>query len=81
MSQDFLQKYPTIDDLRTRAKRRVPHFAWEFLESGTGVDAAMALNEQAFGRVRLNPRFVRGAFEPQFGIELFGMQYSVPFGI
>jgi L-lactate dehydrogenase (cytochrome) len=81
MSQEFLQKYPAISDLRARAKRRVPHFAWEFLESGTGADAAMALNEQAFARVHLNPRFVRGAFEPELETELFGTRYAVPFGI
>ena len=81
MSAEFLKKYPAISDLRARAKRRMPHFAWEFLESGTGADAAMALNEEAFARVRLNPRFVRGVFEPELETELFGTRYSVPFGI
>ena len=81
MSEAFLKKYPAVSDLRARAKRRIPHFAWEFLESGTGADAAMAHNESAFDQVRLNPRFVRGAFEPELETELFGTRYAVPFGI
>ena len=26
-------RYPSIADLRTRARRRIPHFVWEYLDS------------------------------------------------
>ncbi|MEM7320309.1 MAG: alpha-hydroxy-acid oxidizing protein, partial [Pseudomonadota bacterium] len=33
---DLDQAYPSVEDLRRRAKRRVPKFAFEYLDSGTG---------------------------------------------
>lgn len=31
-------KYPSLNDLKKRAKRRLPHFAWEYLDSATGAE-------------------------------------------
>ena len=41
---DLHQRYPGLDDLKRRAKRRLPRFVWDYLDSGTGAEAARARN-------------------------------------
>ena len=48
-------RYPAISDLRKRARGRTPHFAFEYLDSGTGMEVAKALNERALQRITLVP--------------------------
>ena len=44
------QRYPAISDLRARARRRVPHFVWEYLNSGTGSEASLRRNPDVPGQ-------------------------------
>lgn len=81
MNNSLASRYPSIDDLRRKAKRRIPHFAWEYLDSGTGDEHCLARNRQAFADVTLTPQFMQGAFEPQISTRLFGIDYSAPFGV
>jgi L-lactate dehydrogenase (cytochrome) len=81
MSLELMHRYPAISDLQALARRRMPRFAWEFLDSGTGEDGAKARNEEAFASVTLTPRFMRGQFEPTISTTLFGTSYAAPFGI
>lgn len=81
MSLDLSQRYPSISDLRARARRRVPHFAWEFVESGTGDDDGVQHNRDAFRAIKLTPSFMQGQFEPDLTTTLFGTRYRAPFGI
>ena len=39
-----LQKYPSIEDLKSRAFKRVPHIGWEYLDMGTGDDKGVYRN-------------------------------------
>jgi L-lactate dehydrogenase (cytochrome) len=34
MKWEYNNNYPSIDDLRNKAKRKVPKFAFEYLEGG-----------------------------------------------
>ncbi len=77
----LMHRYPAVSYLRAPAKRRIPHLAWEFLDSGTGSDRCVVRNEAAFEAVRLVPRFLRGDFVPGTKTELFGIKYDAPFGI
>ena len=81
MSRPLEHRYPALSDLEQLARRRMPRFAWEFLDSGTGRDQAAAHNKAAFANVRLMPRFMQGEFEPRIDTELFGVSYAAPFGI
>ena len=50
--------YPTIDHLRRRARRRVPHFAFEYGDGGSGKDdAGISRNWSAFDAIELVPRY------------------------
>jgi L-lactate dehydrogenase (cytochrome) len=77
----LLDRYPGIPWLREKARRRIPHFAWEFLESGTGLEALIDRNRAALDAVRLVPRFTQGAIRPDLATNLFGRTWSAPFGI
>lgn len=77
----LIQRYPAISDLEARAKKRIPFFAWEYLESGTGADQAVRLNNEALAAIRLVPQLMKGLLEPKVETELFGTTYSAPIGI
>ena len=74
-------KYQTVDDLRRRARRRTPRFAWEYLDSGEGDERASARNVEYLQRVLLTPRFLKGELQPDISTELFDMRHSLPVGI
>jgi L-lactate dehydrogenase (cytochrome) len=76
-----IHRYPSVADLRRKARGRIPFFAWEYLDSGTGGDHGVSRNEAAMQRITLTPRLMRGAFEPAIETELFGRRYAAPFGI
>lgn len=81
MNQQLLNKYPAISDLAAKAKRRIPHFAWEYLDSGTGIEDCVPRNRAAFSNVILTPKFMQGVFTPDTSTSLFGQDYELPFGV
>ena len=44
---DLHSKYPGLSDLRARAKRRIPKFVWEYLDSATGREILELLDRSA----------------------------------
>ena len=74
-------KYPSISFLEKKARTRIPHFAWEYLSSGTGQESLVRHNLAALDRVKMAPRVLPGRFQPDTKIELFGKHYDVPFGV
>ena len=46
-----MDRFPAIRDLERRARRRIPSFAWTYLESGTGDDVARDNNITAMQTV------------------------------
>lgn len=81
MNLDLYAKYPSIAHLARRAEKRIPFFAWEYLDSGTGSDHGIDRNLDAFRNVTLTPQFMKGQFEPEISTELFGVKYDAPFGV
>ncbi|MFG1271364.1 alpha-hydroxy acid oxidase [Xanthobacter flavus] len=74
------QLMPTLDYLDRAARRRIPRFAWDFLEGGTGADVGIAENRAALDAVKLVPRY--GTPGPvETGLDLFGTRYAAPLGI
>ena len=78
---DLDTAYPAIADLKARARRRIPHFAWEYLDSATGDETARARGEAALDAVRLMPHVLRGECTPDLSVRLFGRDHPLPFGI
>ena len=74
-------KYPRISDMKDKAIKRMPHFAAEYLLSGTGYDRAMDHNQEVLKNIFLTPRYVKGTVEADLRTKLFNRTYSAPFGI
>ncbi|MCC5986918.1 MAG: alpha-hydroxy-acid oxidizing protein [Pararhodobacter sp.] len=74
-------RYPALCDLRARARRRLPHFVWEYLDSATGSESVKGLNRAALDAIRLTPRVLAGPLSPGLGTTLLGQAYSAPYGI
>ncbi len=81
MAKPLMDTYPAVSDLEARAKRRIPHFAWEYLAAGTGADVARDRNVAAMEAVTFIPQLLKGVLSPHIGTELFGIHYSAPIGI
>ena len=74
------QHYPTIDDLRTRARRRVPRFGFDFVDGGATEEYCIERNTSAFQAIELLPHYcVDGKVTTS--TELFGKTYSAPIGV
>ena len=74
--------FPTIDYLRRGARRRLPHFAFEYGDGGSGKDdAGIKRNWAALDAVELMPRYGVMPSLPPCAVELFGRRYSAPIGI
>ena len=77
----LVDKYPRVSDMVGVAKRRMPHFAAEYLFAGTGYDEALENNRKAFNEVFLVPQYLKGTVNPNLKTKLFGYEYDVPFGM
>lgn len=74
-------KYPAIEDLARKAKKRIPKVAWEYLASGTGTEDLLDRNSLAFQKICFLPRFCKGPLEADIATSLFGQKYAAPIGI
>ena len=74
-------RYPAIADLKSAARRRIPHFVWEFLDSGTGDEATLRRNRAALDAVLLQPSILHGEFDPDLSTTFLGETFPLPFGI
>jgi (S)-mandelate dehydrogenase len=74
--------YPSVDYLRRRARRRIPHFAFEYADGGAGLgDAGIKRNWRAFDAVEMVPRYGVMPSLPPCDVELFGRHYAAPIGV
>ena len=76
-----LSDYPSVDDLRTKARKRVPKFAFEYLDGGCNEDVSITRNTNDIREVELQPRYLRNYGESSTKTSLFGIEYDAPFGI
>ncbi|MFK7947857.1 MAG: alpha-hydroxy acid oxidase [Saprospiraceae bacterium] len=77
----LFNQYPAIEDLAIKAKKRIPHVAWEYLQSGTGRESLTKRNIAAFDNITFTPKFCKGILNPKIETTLFGQQYNAPFGM
>jgi L-lactate dehydrogenase (cytochrome) len=78
---DLNLRFPALSDLCQRARRRIPHFAWEYLDSATGSESVKHLNRIALDAIRMCPSALDGEVFPDLTTTLLGQAQSAPFGI
>ena len=74
-------RHPTVAELNGLARRRVPSFAVDFLEGGTGEEASVARNRAALASVELVPRYGVDVAAVDPGVTLFGTRLAAPLAI
>ena len=78
---NLVDKYPRVSDMVNVAKRRMPHFAAEYLFAGTGYDEALINNRKVFNQIFLVPQYLKGTVNPNLKTKLFDYEYDAPFGM
>lgn len=78
---DLHSRYPALSDLRNKARRRLPRFVWEYLDSATGNETTKARNRAGLDRIGFLPSILHGEFEPDLSVTLFGKTLPRPYGI
>lgn len=78
---DLHAKYPALSDLRTAARRRIPHFVWEYLDSATGDELTAQRNREALDRILFKASILHGEFTPDLTTTFLGRGFPLPFGV
>jgi len=81
MAEFFNPKYPDIDFLREKARRRIPRFAFEYLDGGCNSEVNLRRNTAEIRDLQLRPYYLRNYEQIDIQTELFGKAYSAPFGM
>lgn len=74
-------KYPSIADLRSKAKSKMPKFAFEYLDGGCNNDDNLKKNTSDLRAVELIPEYLKPNVKVNLQTTLFGITYDAPFGI
>ena len=75
------KKTACVADLKKRAKRRIPGFAFDYVEGGCNSEVAVSGNRKALDAVKLRADYLVPYKAPDLTTELLGHSYSAPFGI
>lgn len=81
MSDYFNSQYPSVEDLRKKAKTRTPSFAFEYLDGGCNEDVSISRNTNEIREVQLQPRYLRNYGNSSTKTKILGMEFDAPFGI
>ncbi len=81
MAFPFNTEYPSIESLRERAKKRMPAFAFEYLDGGCNENINIRRNTDEIREIQLKPRYLKNYNISKLETELFGIKYDAPFGI
>jgi len=81
MSDAIDSRFPSIEHLRERARRRMPRFAFEYLEGGCNSEVNLRRNTEEIREIQLRPWYLRDYAGSDLTTELFGKTYDAPFGV
>jgi L-lactate dehydrogenase (cytochrome) len=81
MAISFDTRYPSVEDLRIKAQKKIPKFAFEYLDGGCNEDVNLIRNTSELREVQLKPNYLRDHKGSSLKTKLFGIEYDAPFGI
>ncbi|WP_295317686.1 alpha-hydroxy acid oxidase [Roseobacter sp.] len=76
-----LDRAASIEDLRLRARRRIPRFAFDLVDGGAESEHNLRRNSAAFEEISLTPRYMRDVARIDTRAGLFGQTFDLPFGM
>jgi L-lactate dehydrogenase (cytochrome) len=74
-------KYPDIPYLRAKAKKRIPGFAFDYLDGGCNAEINLDRNTREIREEQMIPYYLRGTKDIDMRVEVFGERYDAPFGV
>lgn len=81
MKLEYNPGYPSVEDLRNKAKKRIPGFAFDYLDGGCNEEVNLRKNTSEIREVELLPQYLKKHSGSDLKTELFGHIYNAPFGI
>src|SRR3569833_169404 len=81
MEIKYNTSYPSVEDLVKKAKRKIPRFAFEYLDGGCNEDVNLHKNTSDLRQIELKPYYLKNLTPPVMQTQLFGHTYDAPFGI
>lgn len=77
----FHPRYPRVEDLRRKARSRIPRFAFDYLDGGCNAGETLRRNRDSLEGIRLHPRYLEAYPGCNLETSLFGQTYAAPFGV
>ncbi len=77
----YNSNFPSNEDLIIKAKKKIPRFAFEYLDGGCNEDVNLYKNTAELREVELKPTYLTKHIGSDMKTELFGHVYDAPFGI
>ena len=76
-------RYPSVNELRERSKKKVPKFAFEYLDGGCHDDVNLKRNTQRIRDIELKPKYLIEQNDKVLDLrtKIFDHTYSLPFGM
>lgn len=81
MAEHFKSEYPSVEHLISKAKSRMPGFAYDYLAGGCFTEVNLDVNKKDIRDVQLKPWYLRDYAGSSLETELFGEIYDAPFGV
>ena len=81
MNYKFISQYPSIADLKIKARKKIPRFAFEYLNGGCNDDVNIKRNNDEIRNVQLRPDYIKKFNGSSLKTSIFGIEYDLPFGI
>lgn len=78
---NYNPQYPSMQDLRKKAKQRIPKFAFDYLEGGCNEDVNLFRNTSDLQDIILMPQYLKKHHGSDMSVNLFGHKYDAPVGI
>ncbi len=80
-TSEFNTKYPSTQYLREKAKKRIPKFAFEYLDGGCNEEINLRKNISDLQNVEFIPKYITQKKSVDLNLQLFDETYEAPFGI
>ena len=81
MKLAYNPRYPSVESLREKAKRRIPGFAFDYLDGGCNEEINLHKNTSEIRQIELLPQYLKEHSGSDLKTELFGHVYDAPFGM
>lgn len=81
MDLNYNPNYASIPLLREKAKKRIPKFAFEYVDGGCNDEVNLHRNTSEIREIQLKPYYLRSFKGSSLKTNLFGVEYNAPFGI